>query len=323
MISPLHMVFFLIALAFIFDVFNGFHDAANSVATVVTTRVLTPIQAVFWATLFNFVAAFLFGTGVAKTISDKLIDPKVVDLYVIFGGLVGAIVWDIITWLMALPTSSSHAIISAYAGGAIAKAGFSSLLLKGWVPVVTFLVVSPIIGLILGYIFMLVASWFSHKRRSAMQPKKDSRIYNLSRLAPTASVTAPTTLKRRWASSPHFSSPQARKIGPSATSISSGPNTNSPCGSSSPATPPWPSARSWADGVSSRRWARASRRTFIPWEDFRLNSPLPPRSVSQPLRLFPSPRRTQSAAPSPEWVPLAELTPFAGSGGNASSGLGY
>ena len=145
MVSPLHMVFFLIGLAFIFDVFNGFHDAANSVATVVTTRVLSPIQAVFWAAFFNFVAAFLFGTGVAKTISDKLIDPKVVDLYVIFGGLVGAIIWDIITWLMALPTSSSHAIISAYAGGAIAKAGFGALLLKGWVPVITFLVVSPII----------------------------------------------------------------------------------------------------------------------------------------------------------------------------------
>ena len=94
MVSPLHMVFFLIGLAFIFDVFNGFHDAANSVATVVTTRVLSPIQAVFWAAFFNFVAAFLFGTGVAKTISDKLIDPKVVDLYVIFGGLVGAIRGD-------------------------------------------------------------------------------------------------------------------------------------------------------------------------------------------------------------------------------------
>jgi inorganic phosphate transporter, PiT family len=180
MISPLHMVFFLIALAFIFDVFNGFHDAANSVATVVTTRVLTPIQAVFWAALFNFVAAFLFGTGVAKTISDKLIDPKVVDLYVIFGGLVGAIVWDIITWLMALPTSSSHAIISAYAGGAIAKAGFSSLLLKGWVPVVTFLVVSPIIGLILGYIFMLVASWFSHKTERHAAEKRFSHLQLIS-----------------------------------------------------------------------------------------------------------------------------------------------
>jgi PiT family inorganic phosphate transporter len=180
MISPLHMVFFLIVLAFIFDVFNGFHDAANSVATVVTTRVLTPIQAVFWAAAFNFIAAFLFGTGVAKTISDKLIDPKVVDLYVIFGGLIGAIVWDIITWLMALPTSSSHAIISAYAGGAIAKAGFSSLLLKGWIPVLTFLVVSPIIGLILGYIFMLIASWASHNTERHTAEKRFSHLQLIS-----------------------------------------------------------------------------------------------------------------------------------------------
>src|ERR1017187_10514978 len=142
MVSSLHMAFFLIGLALIFDIFNGFHDAANSVATVVTTRVLSPVQAVFWAAFFNFVAAFVFGTGVAQTISNKLIDPKIVDMYVIFGGLFGAFIWDIITWLMALPTSSSHAIISAYAGGAIAKAGFSSFVLKGWVRVILFLIMS-------------------------------------------------------------------------------------------------------------------------------------------------------------------------------------
>src|ERR1700722_8386178 len=117
----LYLVFILIAVALVFDFFNGFHDAANSVATVVATRVLTPGQAVVWAAFFNFIAAFLFGTGVAKTISDKLVDPTAVDVYVVCGGLIGAIVWDIITWLMALPTSSSHAIISGYAGAAIAK----------------------------------------------------------------------------------------------------------------------------------------------------------------------------------------------------------
>jgi PiT family inorganic phosphate transporter len=164
MITPLHLVFLLIALALVFDIFNGFHDAANSVATVVTTRVLSPLQAVFWAAFFNFIAAFVFGTGVAKTISDKLIDPKVVDMSVIFGGLFGAIIWDLITWLMALPTSSSHAIISGYAGGAIAKAGFASLLLKGWIPVIIFLIISPLIGLILGYVFMVLVSWLSFLR---------------------------------------------------------------------------------------------------------------------------------------------------------------
>src|ERR1700744_5628108 len=159
--STLTFVILLIGVALVFDFFNGFHDAANSVATVVTTRVLTPVQAVFWAAFFNFVAAFVFGTGVAKTIRDKLIDPHVVDLYVIFGGLIGAIVWDIITWLMALPTSSSHAIISGYAGAAIAKAGFSSILIKGWIPVIVFLIISPLIGMVLGWAIMTGVSWLT------------------------------------------------------------------------------------------------------------------------------------------------------------------
>src|SRR3984885_3672938 len=166
MISSLYMVFFLIGLALIFDIFNGFHDAANSVATVVTTRVLSPVQAVFWAAFFNFVAAFVFGTGVAKTISDKLIDPKIVDMYVIFGGLFGAIIWDIITWLAAMPTSSSHAIISGYAGAAIAKAGWNAILIKGWIPVILFLIVSPIIGAILGWSIMTAVAWLTrHSER--------------------------------------------------------------------------------------------------------------------------------------------------------------
>ena len=159
----LWFVFTLIGVALVFDFFNGFHDAANSVATVVTTRVLTPLQAVLWAAFFNFVAAFLFGTGVAKTISEKLIDPKAVDVYVVCGGLIGAIVWDIITWLMALPTSSSHAIISGYAGAAIARVGFSSILIKGWIPVIVFLIISPIVGMILGWLIMTTVSWMAHK----------------------------------------------------------------------------------------------------------------------------------------------------------------
>jgi PiT family inorganic phosphate transporter len=157
----LYFVVSLVAVALVFDFFNGFHDAANSVATVVTTRVLSPLQAVLWAAFFNFIAAFFFGTGVAETISNKLIDPKAVDVYVICGGLIGAITWDIITWLMALPTSSSHAIISGYAGAAIAKGGFNVILVKGWVPVLIFLVISPIIGMILGWVIMTVVSWLT------------------------------------------------------------------------------------------------------------------------------------------------------------------
>lgn len=165
----LYLIFFIIAVALLFDVMNGFHDSANSVATIVSTRVLSPFAAVFWAAFFNFIAAFLFGTGVASTISSKLIDPKAVDVFVVFGGLIGAIAWDIITWIMALPTSSSHAIISGFAGAAIAKAGFKVLLLKGWIPVFAFLVISPLIGLVLGYLVMTAASWITYhaKRKPA------------------------------------------------------------------------------------------------------------------------------------------------------------
>jgi len=178
--SILYLVYPLIAVALVFDFFNGFHDAANSVATVVSTRVLSPIQAVLWAAFFNFVAAFLFGTGVAETISNKLIDPKAVDVYVICGGLIGAIVWDIITWLMALPTSSSHAIISGYAGAAIAKAGIKAILLKGWIPVLVFLVISPVIGMILGWAIMTCVSWLT---RNTERYKAEKRFHRLQLLS--------------------------------------------------------------------------------------------------------------------------------------------
>jgi PiT family inorganic phosphate transporter len=158
----LYLVFAVVGMALVFDFLNGFHDAANSVATVVTTRVLSPLAAVFWAAFFNFVAAFVFGTGVAQTISSHLIDPKAVDVYVVLGGLIGAIVWDILTWWLALPTSSSHAIISGFAGAAVAKAGFKVILLKGWAPVITFLIISPIVGFVLAYVLMVVVSWLSH-----------------------------------------------------------------------------------------------------------------------------------------------------------------
>src|SRR5690349_8877973 len=120
----------LIAVALFFDYINGFHDAANSIATVVSTRVLTPGKAVVWAAFFNFVAAFTFGTAVAKTVGSGMIDVHIVTFAVVLGGLVGAIVWDLITWLFGLPTSSSHALIGGYAGAAVAKAGFSAVILS-------------------------------------------------------------------------------------------------------------------------------------------------------------------------------------------------
>src|SRR6266550_4234010 len=116
-------IIIVIGIAFIFDFFNGFHDAANSIATVVSTRVLTPLQAVLWAAFFNFVAVFGFGTAVAKTVGSGMVDISVVTSSVIFAGLFGAIVWDLLTWYVGLPTSSSHALIGGYGGAALAKAG--------------------------------------------------------------------------------------------------------------------------------------------------------------------------------------------------------
>jgi PiT family inorganic phosphate transporter len=160
-VPALELVVAIIAFALVFDFLNGFHDAANSIATVVSTRVLTPTQAVIWAALFNFIACFFFGTKVASTISDKLLDTHQLsgDVFVILAALSGAIIWNIITWLLALPTSSSHALISGYAGAAIAKAGVGVIKPAGWEPVLLWLLLSPLIGMALGAINMIVVAW--------------------------------------------------------------------------------------------------------------------------------------------------------------------
>src|SRR5437870_601400 len=131
MTASLPLVAFIILVALAFDYINGFHDAANSIATVVSTRVLTPMQAVAWAAFFNFVAAFGFGVQVARTVGKGVVEASVVDQWVILGGLLGAIIWNLITWYFGIPTSSSHALIGGYAGAAVAKAGFAALLLPG------------------------------------------------------------------------------------------------------------------------------------------------------------------------------------------------
>src|SRR5262245_24472045 len=124
MTTPLLLVAFIILVALAFDYINGFHDAANSIATVVSTRVLTPIQAVVWAAVFNFVAAFGFGVSVAKTVGKGVVEAGIVDHWVILGGLCGAIVWNLITWYYGIPSSSSHALIGGFSGAAVAKGGF-------------------------------------------------------------------------------------------------------------------------------------------------------------------------------------------------------
>ncbi len=159
--SPeLILVIVIISVALVFDFINGFHDAANSVATVVATRVLTPFQAVLWAAFWNFVSAFSFGTAVAKTVGSGMVDLKQVTPLVIMCGLIGAIAWDLFTWWLGLPTSSSHALFGGYAGAAIAKTASASVLVwSGWFKTLTFMVVAPMLGLAAAFVFMLAVYW--------------------------------------------------------------------------------------------------------------------------------------------------------------------
>jgi PiT family inorganic phosphate transporter len=159
------LVIFIILVALSFDFLNGFHDAANSIATVVSTRVLSPQKAVLWAAFFNFVAAFVLGTGVAKTIGSGMIDLSVVTQEVVLAGLAGAIVWNLITWYYGMPVSSSHALIGGYAGAAIAKAGFKSILIAGWTKTLAFIVLAPLIGATLGFFLMVMVTWIFRRWR--------------------------------------------------------------------------------------------------------------------------------------------------------------
>lgn len=149
----------LVALALAFDFMNGFHDAANSIATVVSTRVLKPYQAVIWAAVFNFVAIWLFETRVAATIGKGIIEPSFVDNTVIFGALIGAIAWNVITWYFGIPSSSSHALIGGMIGAAMAKGGLEPLLAPGIIRTTTFILVAPMLGLLIGGLLMLLISW--------------------------------------------------------------------------------------------------------------------------------------------------------------------
>ncbi|MGA2382084.1 MAG: inorganic phosphate transporter [Gemmatimonadales bacterium] len=149
----------IVLVAFVFDFVNGFHDSANSIATVVSTRVLSPRLAVLWAAFFNFVAAFGFGTAVARTMGSGLIKVAVIDPQVIVAGLLGAISWDLITWFYAIPSSSSHALMGGYAGAAIAKVGIGALVPGGWVKPILFIFLSPLLGFALGVVMMVAVGW--------------------------------------------------------------------------------------------------------------------------------------------------------------------
>jgi PiT family inorganic phosphate transporter len=163
------MFYFVVAItlfALFFDFLNGFHDSANSIATIVSTRVLTPRKAVAWAAFFNLVAAFLFDVQVAKTIGKGLIELTSIDEYVILSGLTGAIVWNLMTWYFGIPTSSSHALIGGYAGAAVTKAGLGTLIVGGWTKTLIFIVVAPVMGMVMGFILMVATMWAFHGRSS-------------------------------------------------------------------------------------------------------------------------------------------------------------
>jgi inorganic phosphate transporter, PiT family len=176
--NPFHLVVFIIGIALIFDYINGFHDAANSIATVVSTRVLTPGIAVVWAAFFNFLAAYLLGTGVAATIGSGFVNVHLVTPWVLLAGLMGAILWDILTWYLAFPTSSSHALIGGYAGAAFAKAGFEGLVAGKWGITLAFIVLSPLIGLVAAYLLMVGVYWV-FRRFTPTQMDRHFRRYQL------------------------------------------------------------------------------------------------------------------------------------------------
>jgi PiT family inorganic phosphate transporter len=188
--SSLILVGIIVLVALTFDFINGFHDAANSIATVVATRVLTPHQAVLWAATFNFIAVFVTGTGVAKTVGSGMIDLRFVTPYVILGGLIGAISWDLITWWFGLPTSSSHALIGGYAGAAMARAtqlrgldrSFDALIVGPWIKTVLFIFLAPLIGMALAYVMMIAVYWLFRDS----SPLKMDRYFRRLQLASSA-----------------------------------------------------------------------------------------------------------------------------------------
>ncbi len=167
------LVLIVILIALVFDFLNGFHDSANSIATIVSTQVLSPQKAVLFAAFFNFIAAFTLEVNVAKTIGNGIVHVEHVDVYIIMAGLIGAIVWNLLTWYFGIPVSSSHALIGGYGGAAVLKLGFGSLILSGWIKIAAFIVIAPLMGLILGYFNMVITNWIVRNQR----PRKVDKLF--------------------------------------------------------------------------------------------------------------------------------------------------
>jgi PiT family inorganic phosphate transporter len=173
----------IVLVAFIFDFSNGFHDSANSIATIVGTRVLSPLAAVIWAAVFNFAAAFTGSLAVAKAVGSGMIEQSIVNPNVILGGLLGAIAWNVITWYFGIPSSSSHALIGGYAGAAVARGGLAAITWgTKWIQTLSFIVLSPLIGMLAGYLLMVIVFWSFHKTSAA----RVDRFFRPAQLASSA-----------------------------------------------------------------------------------------------------------------------------------------
>ncbi len=181
----LGVVIALVVVALLFDFMNGFHDAANSIATIVSTRVLKPHHAVLWAATFNFIAYFLFELKVASTIGKGTIDPSIVDHYIVFGALIGAIIWNVITWYYGIPSSSSHALIGGLVGAAVAKVGVSGLIMSGVLKIIAFIFIAPLLGFLIGGALMVVVSWICR----GMAPRKVDKHFRRFQLLSAAAYS--------------------------------------------------------------------------------------------------------------------------------------
>jgi inorganic phosphate transporter, PiT family len=245
--EPLTLVVFIIVVALVFDFINGFHDAATSIATVVSTRVLSPTQAVVWAAFFNFVAAFGFGVNVARTIRKGIVRPQSVDALVILAALIGAIAWNLITWYSGIPSSSSHAIIGGLAGAAVARAGFQSAVPAGLGKTALFIVLSPLLGFALAFALMVAVLWLF---RHAL-PSRVDRLFRRLQLVSAAFYSlghGTNDAQKTMGISPGSCSPPAT-WGPSSTCLS-----GSACRRTRRSG--WEPAP--VAGASSRPWGRAS-----------------------------------------------------------------
>ena len=180
--SSFSLLIVVVFLTLAFEFSNGWHDAANSIATVVSTRVLSPFRAVAWAAFWNFIAAFVFGTAVAGTIGKGMIHIEMVNQQVLLAGLLGAIIWNLITLILGLPTSSSHALMGGYGGAAVAHAGYRALIVSGWVKPVLFIFLSPIVGAVTAIILTITASWIVRRQR----PRRVDRIFRRLQLLSAA-----------------------------------------------------------------------------------------------------------------------------------------